>query len=124
VLRTGVVCAIASTLALAVGAPTLAARQSVLFGVVKRGPITPVCRAESPCTGPAAGTTLVFRQGGHDVARATTKDDGSYRLRLAPGKYAVRVGRRRTFRPLDPASVTVRAGLKTRVNFFLDTGIR
>jgi hypothetical protein len=114
--RVAVVAAIFATL------PVLGAHGasgSGLFGVVTRGPTTPVCAVEQPCTRPAAGALLVFSRGGSTV-RVTVRADGSYRVRLAPGLYAARTSSGR----LEPASVRVRAGTTRRVDFSIDTGIR
>jgi hypothetical protein len=94
---------------------------SGLFGHVMRGPVTPVCTAEAPCSAPAAGVILVFSLGGKDVARTRVRSDGSYRLTLAGGTYAVRAI---ATRPIDPHKAWVRAGHFRKVDFAIDTGIR
>jgi hypothetical protein len=91
-----------------------------LFGVVTRGPVSPVCIAGRPCSEPAPGVVLVFSRGGTDVARVTTRRNGTYRLQLAAGSYAVRSSVRRT----TPTSVRVKPATTTRVDFSIDTGIR
>jgi len=98
-----------------------AAVSSGLHGVVTKGPITPVCRVGIPCSAPAANTTLVFTRLG--LAKQVTTDwAGRYRIRLVPGRYAVRVrGARFGFRP---TSVFVRADVFRLINFAIDTGIR
>jgi hypothetical protein len=95
-----------------------------LHGTVHRGPITPVCRAEDPCDEPAH-VTLVFSRLGHVVARVRTREDGSYRIRLRPGRYSVRTTSTSLFeRRTNPATATVpRVGYR-RVDFNIDTGIR
>ncbi len=100
------------------GATTL---HSGLYGKVTRGPITPVCVAEQPCSEPAAGATLRFLRDGHLVAQAHVKDDGTYRIALEPGAYTVAAQSRR---PLDPSTTRVRTGRFVRVDFAIDTGIR
>jgi hypothetical protein len=122
--------AIVLTLSLAVllGGATGASSATVssgLRGIVTRGPITPVCVAEQPCTEPARNITLLFSRQGRLVARAVTNDEGRYRVRLAAGLYSVRrpgavtIGRR-----LEPDHARVRAGRFSRVDFSIDTGIR
>jgi hypothetical protein len=91
-----------------------------LFGTVVKGPITPMCVAELPCTAPAVGAVLSFTRGDLVVARVTVAKDGSYRVRLAPGLYGVRT----SVRHVDPTSVLVRAGVLKRADFSIDTGIR
>lgn len=95
-----------------------------LYGAVHRGPITPVCRVDEPCDEPA-NVTLVFTRLGRTIARVHTRPDGSYRIRLRPGRYSVRTTSTSVFeRRPNPASATVpRVGYR-RINFFVDTGIR
>jgi hypothetical protein len=93
--------------------------RSGLYGTVMKGPITPVCVAEMPCSAPAAGAVLVFTRGAV-VDRVTVAADGSYRLRLPAGTYAVRAGGRR----LEPTLARVYTGRMARVDFSIDTGIR
>ena len=106
-------------LALGLAAPTGAATGGGLYGVVMRGPVTPVCTADAPCDAPAAGVTLIFVRNGAVVARAITAHDGRYRVVLGPGTYAVRGPKRMT-----PVSAMVLAGRMGRLNFTIDTGIR
>ena len=93
--------------------------RSGLYGTVMRGPITPVCVEGVPCSAPAAGAVLVFTQGAV-VARVTVASDGSYRLRLPAGTYAVRSGKK----PLEPTVARVYTGRMARLDFSIDTGIR
>jgi hypothetical protein len=95
----------------------------LLHGVVMRGPTQPVCQAGRPCSAPAVGVELVFSRSGHFAARVKTVRGGAYSVRLAPGSYTVRVQ--------PPPSIgsgvrptTVRLRVSTRVDFFIDTGIR
>jgi hypothetical protein len=115
---------LAGAVALAVAGAAGALGQSGLTGMVRKGPITPVCVAERPCSAPAAGVTLVFSRGGRDRARATSDRRGEYAVGLAPGAYDVRVLARPRWRALKPAAVRVPVGRVARVNFMLDTGIR
>jgi hypothetical protein len=109
------------------GAPAAATTTpSGLRGLVTRGPITPVCVAEQPCSEPAPHVTLVFSRNGRVVGRAVTNGEGRYRVRLPAGLYAVRrpgptdpIGR-----GLEPDHARVRAGRFMRVDFSIDTGIR
>ena len=98
-----------------------AAATSGLRGVVTRGPITPVCRAEVPCSAPAKHVQLTFSRLGRSW-RTTTDDHGRYRIALRPGVYAVAVS---TQRPGLPAfkAVVPRGRVAVR-NFEIDTGIR
>jgi hypothetical protein len=96
--------------------------RGTLTGMVSRGPITPVCVAEQPCSGPAPNVTLLFMRNGAVAGRTVTNAAGHYTLRLQAGSYTVR--RSNTGRNLDPSHATVRAGRTSHVDFFIDTGIR
>ena len=95
-----------------------------LYGTVHRGPLRPVCSVDEPCDGPA-NVTLIFSSAGTTIARIHTREDGSYRIRLRPGRYSVRTNSPSFFeRRPNPGTATVpRVGYR-RVNFFIDTGIR
>jgi hypothetical protein len=90
-----------------------------LTGSVTRGPITPVCREGVPCSEPAANVKLTFVRGSTTVS-VRTDATGHYRVRLAPGTYAVRTSAGMS---IAPAKVWVRAAVPHR-NFAIDTGIR
>ena len=92
-----------------------------LHGIVTRGPITPICTPDAPCTAPAKGAVLSFRSGTGVVHKVAVRDDGTYRVLLAPGPYAVTTASRR---PITPATVKVLAGRNRKVDFSIDTGIR
>ena len=94
-----------------------------LHGLVTRGPLSPVCGVETPCEGPAPDLRLVFSRNGVVVAQTTTRADGTYRIRLRPGTYAVRVGQPRRTATRPSTAAVPRTGFR-RVNFFVDTGIR
>ena len=57
------------------------------------------------------------------VARTRTRADGTYRIRLRPGSYVVRVGLPR-HTATQPATARVPRNGFRRVDFFVDTGIR
>ena len=119
----GGLAATACVLGLSAGTASGTALSSGLTGVVLRAPIAPVCMPRVPCMRPAAGVVLAFRRGVRGETRVTTAKDGSYRILLSPGRYDVRVTRPLAHRVM-PAHVTVYAGKLTRVNVYLDTGIR
>ena len=113
---------VASALVLA-GAASSSTKPSGLYGVVTRGPIAPVCVAGQPCDGPARGVTLVFARPGYEK-RVTTSKTGSFRIRLAAGRYTVGLGRRQSVGRFDPGTVRVLPARFRRVDFAIDTGIR
>ena len=103
--------------ALPAGATTTAG----LHGTVTRGPITPVCTPDAPCTAPAKGSVLTFRSAAGVAHKIATGADGTYRISLAPGRYSVTTA---SHRPITPAAVRVLAGRNRKVDFSIDTGIR
>jgi hypothetical protein len=110
---------------LAVSPASATTSSSGLRGVVKRGPISPVCRAEEPCSEPARHVTLLFSRNGRVLGRSTTDAVGRYRIGLPAGSYRVsRPVSPRVGRGLEPDQVRVQAGRFSRVDFMIDTGIR
>jgi hypothetical protein len=96
-----------------------------LRGLVKRGPIMPVCRIGVPCDEPARGVKLKFSRSGKVVATATTNQRGWYRVTLRAGRYSVSTTRRAAPETsIQPRLATVAAGRMKRRDFFIDTGIR
>ncbi|HEY0416841.1 MAG TPA: carboxypeptidase-like regulatory domain-containing protein [Gaiellaceae bacterium] len=109
----------ATAVVLAASAPAGAAPTG-LRGVVTRGPISPVCSVERPCSAPAKGVTLTFSRRHHSWT-ATTDTAGRYRIVLRPGTYTVTMASQ----PLARAwTVVVPAGRFAVKNFSVDTGIR
>jgi len=96
-----------------------------LRGLVKRGPVMPVCRVGVPCDEPARGVKLKFSRSGRVVATATTNQRGWYRITLRAGRYSVSTATKAApeTRP-QPRVATVEAGRMKRRDFFIDTGIR
>jgi hypothetical protein len=108
-------------LALTPAISTASAVKSGVHGSVTRGPTQPVCQPKSPCTTPAAGIHLTFVRG--SVVRHTrTNRRGRYSIRLAPGRYTVRVAAAGA--SYSPRKVTVRARRMSVLNIDIDTGIR
>jgi hypothetical protein len=101
----------------------LAAAFVGLFGSAVISPALPVCRVGEPCTKPAAGMTLVFTSSSGAAKSVVTSAKGTYRIRLAPGAYTVRVGANRIAR-VTPVKVVVRRGLLLRRDLAIDVGIR
>jgi hypothetical protein len=96
---------------------------SGLRGKVLIEPAFPVCHVDQPCTKPAGNVLLVFTRRG--VARRTrTAEDGTYRIRLAPGRYTVVAPGSSRVRVLDPTTVVVPRARYRRVTFTLDIGIK
>jgi len=106
-----------------VAGPSAASPRSGLYGTVRRGPITPVCRVGVACEAPAADVILMFSRTG--LARQTRTDQqGAYRIGLPPGLYSVSTNSKPFGQMPHPARVHVRAGYSDRIVFTIDTGIR
>jgi hypothetical protein len=109
---------------LAAAGANAALPSSGVYGIVKRGPIAPVCKIGATCDAPAE-VTLVFSRLGRDVGRTRSGADGRYRIALAPGYYTVRtVERIGISQKIRPANVHVRQAHFDRLDFAIDTGIR
>jgi hypothetical protein len=87
-------------------------------------PATPSCHVGEPCTKPAADVVLVFSRKGRAAHRTRTHDDGTYRIRLAPGAWAVTAPGSGLSRRLDPTRVVVPRARYRHVTFTLDIGIQ
>jgi hypothetical protein len=97
----------------------------LLHGTITRGPTTPVCQVGKPCTAPMAGATLVFTRNGTVVARARSDSYGHYSVRLRLGTYTVSMAvRPKLGSGVKPQTITLRRAAPTRIDFFVDTGIR
>ncbi|HTN24790.1 MAG TPA: hypothetical protein VL120_12435 [Solirubrobacteraceae bacterium] len=114
----------------AAAAPATGAGQGI-SGRVVAGPTCPVeTIPPDPRCAPAAVAArvrVVRRSDHHLVAQPRTRTDGSFRIRLRPGRYSV------TARPVAGGplprcppgiNATVRAGHYTRVAISCDSGIR
>ena len=116
---------IAAVAALALGCGSAGGGTTTgLRGLVKRGPITPVCRVNKPCFAPAPGVKLFFSRSGKVFATATTDKKGWYHVSLKPGRYSVRTNKRAFESKPQPATATVPSDRVARRDFMLDTGIR
>lgn len=116
---------LSAVMVVATAAAQAAPTRGTLTGVVTRGPISPICIAEQPCSEPANGVTLVFSRGAAVSARVVTDGNGRYHVRLRAGRYHVRRPGGTTLGwKVEPNDVRVLAGRVVRVDFSIDTGIR
>ena len=97
-----------------------------LTGIIMRGPVTPVCRAEVPCDAPFSGTFSVNKDD-RRVAQFQSDASGQFTVLLAPGGYTVVPNADAPI--LSPTAqakqVTVADnGMLTVVRLAFDTGIR
>jgi hypothetical protein len=104
--------------------PALAGGRSGIYGVVERGPVTPVCKVGTPCSKPATHVRLVFSRSGSRVSSTETNRSGGYRVALRPGRYIVRLAISQRIGGLRPTSVVVPNGRYVRLDLNIDTGIR
>ena len=97
----------------------------VIAGLVKLGPIMPVCREGVPCDGVYQGAKIVLRSpGGQVVERATADDKGEFRMDAAAGRYEVAVDVEVPLPRCTPVPVFVAAATTARVEIDCDSGIR
>lgn len=111
---------------LLIGTCPPAASTTGISGTVTEGPITPVCVEGDPCERPLVAILLVRDASGGVVAQTQSAADGTYRIELPPGSYAVE--------PLTPGdgpfpiaqtvNVTVGAEGFVTLDIEYDTGIR
>lgn len=104
------------------------ASYGTLAGRVTRGPTSPVSGPGIPARpfAPVAGAELkIFNSKGAVVATAHTDGDGLYRLALPPGNYRVERGTGFSGAARNlPAMVAISPGGETRLDVWVDSGIR
>lgn len=121
----GVAMAVVLLGATACGGPASPTPATGLTGVVRRGPITPVCQVDVPCDAPfSAGFTV--EQGRTSVARFRSDAEGRFTVHVQPGAYIVLPDADAPL--IAPQSqgkpVTVGPSGLTEVRLEFDTGIR
>jgi hypothetical protein len=121
VRRLGVIVVLLAVAAPAAGTARIPGTTSGLRGLATRGPTTPVCRVDRPCSEPAAHVKLTFVRAARSWS-VVTGADGRYRILLSPGRYAVRIAAARF--GYSPTTTTVVRGRIVTTNFDIDTGIR
>jgi hypothetical protein len=104
------------------------ASYGTLAGRIVRGPTSPVSgpAIKAPPSAPLAGAELrIFDSKGTVVATARTGADGLYRLTLPPGNYRVERGTGFSGAARNlPAMVAISPGGETRLDIWVDSGIR
>jgi hypothetical protein len=95
-----------------------------LEGMVRRGPIQPVCRVGEPCDAPFSAAFQVWQQQ-HLVTKFQSDSIGHYRVLLAPGAYTIVADSGAPIWPPRQAhDVTVGSVGLTSLDLDFDTGIR
>jgi hypothetical protein len=109
---------------LACSSGQLAPPTTGLTGVVTRGPVTPVCRVDIPCSAPFVATFSVL-QGTKIIASFHSDSAGRFTVMLNPGTYFVVPTDATLLGPSGQAkTVTVGSPGLTSLNLEFDTGIR
>ena len=95
-----------------------------LEGMVRRGPIQPVCRVGEPCDAPFSAAFQVWQQQ-QLVTKFRSDSTGHYRVLLAPGAYTIVADSGAPIWPARQAhDVTVGSVGLTHLDLDFDTGIR
>jgi hypothetical protein len=107
---------VVGALILATGGADAATVSSGLHGKVLRQ-VGGACEAGSDCMEPIPGMTLAFSRDGQATVRMTTRADGTYRVRLVPGMYRVKVLGAGPRAKIQPALASVRRGSFRTIDF-------
>jgi hypothetical protein len=96
-----------------------------LTGVVMRGPMTPVCQTDIPCSAPFSAGFAVW-QGSRLVASFRSDTLGHFTVALAPGQYRLVPGSDAPIIAPESQAKTVDVGPRelTTVRLDFDTGLR
>jgi hypothetical protein len=111
----------------ACGARSAGGSGSGIQGRVTIGPTCPVERPDSPCPDAPYVATVRVLSGSDLVASATSAEDGTFRIAVAPGTYTVEAepgSGGGIARSLPVPHVVVKAGAFTHVDLSVDSGIR
>ena len=98
-----------------------------LTGTITRGPMSPVSRPGAPSSPvPVAGAELkILDLKGTVVATARTDSGGNYRVNLPPGNYRAERGTGFSGAARNlPAIIAISPAGQTRLDIWVDTGIR
>jgi hypothetical protein len=97
----------------------------VITGLVRLGPIMPVCREGVPCDGVYKGARVVLRTpSGQVVKRATADERGEFWMDAAVGRYEVGIDVEGPMPSCASAQVSVNARETVSVEIDCDSGIR
>jgi hypothetical protein len=100
---------------------------SGIQGRVTIGPTCPVERLDSPCPDAPSVATVRVMSGSDVVASGTSAKDGTFRIAVPPGTYAVQAeppSGGGIARGIPVNNVVVHAGTFTHVDVVIDSGIR
>jgi hypothetical protein len=121
---TAATCVFAFASGVATGGAT-ADLNSGLNGHVLYGPTCPVQRVGQSCERPYQATIRILREPARKLTTtARSGTDGTFRVRLAPGRYLLEPQSGRPFPTSRPQTVTVHPHRYTSVTIRYDSGIR
>ena len=107
------------------GCSAFASDDATLSGIVRRGPVTPVCQVDVPCEAPFSATFEV-RRNNRRVAAFSTSQNGTFRIRVPAGELQIIPTDNAPI--ISPSSqvktVSLAAGDSVYVDLLFDTGIR
>ena len=120
---------------LGLAACTDTTEKGLLQGKVNIGPISPVeqpgADTSIPCDAYDARKIMIYDKSGRnliqqvDIECNTEENYASYRIELKPGKYTVDINHLGIDFSKDlPEQVEIKAGITTRLDIDIDTGIR
>jgi len=99
-----------------------------LIGTIVRGPTSPVGRPDMPhAAEPAPGIKLlILTTTGQQIGSVVSDTQGMYSIILPPGTYRIEITSLTgiEFTKSLPATVIIREGQETRLDIFIDTGMR
>jgi hypothetical protein len=94
-------------------------------GLVKLGPIMPVCQVGVPCDGVYKGAKVVLRApNGQALKRVTADDKGEFWMDAPVGRFEIAVEVDAPMPSCTPAQVSVKARETVHVEVDCDSGIR
>ncbi len=126
---------IIATLGLGLAACSGTTEKGLLQGTVNIGPISPVeqpgTNISIPCDAYEARKIIIYDKSGKnliqqvDIECNTEENYARYRIELKPGKYTVDINHLGIDFSKDvPEQVEIKAGITTRLDIDIDTGIR
>lgn len=102
-----------------------ALKTGTIEGVVRLGPIMPVCQVGVPCDGVYKGAKVVLRTpAGQTAKRVTADDKGVFRMDAPAGSFEVAIEVDGPLPACAPAQVVVAPHETVKVTIDCDSGIR
>lgn len=104
----------------------IARGESGVRGTITLGPLCPVPREGQPCPDRPYIATVVVSDGSGEVARVSSRGDGTYALALSAGRYVVTPlgAQGRPSRSATPVDIVLESGAWAVLDITYDSGIR